>query len=121
MWVKFVLQSSTAYWLTEIGNFAYPQDLITAEIAHALLSSCLPSIFSLVMHFLRVYIPSFSAISHRSERMSAPAQFRLGHIDHPTESNNHKGAIQIELRKSVTGGSEEGLILNTKEKAHTIT
>lgn len=53
--------------------------------------------------------------------MSAPAQFRLGHIDHPIESNNHKGAIQIELRKTVTGGSEEGLIVDTKEKAHTIT
>ena len=56
-----------------------------------------------------------------SERMSAPAQFRLGHIDHPIVNNNHKGSIQIELRKSVTGGSEEGLILDIKEKVHTIT
>ena len=53
--------------------------------------------------------------------MSTPAQFRLEHVNNPIESKNHKGSIEIEIRKSVTGGSEEGLILGTREKAHTIT
>lgn len=52
--------------------------------------------------------------------MSIPARFRLGHVNNPIESKNHKDSVQIENRKSATGGSEEGLILGTKEKAHTI-
>ena len=121
MWVKVCCNLLTTYWLTEPGNFVYPQDLITAEIAHALLSCCLPSIFSLVRHLFRVYVPSSSATLSRSDRMSTPVQFRLGHVNNPIESKNHKGSIEIEIRKSVTGGSEEGLILNTREKVRTIT
>lgn len=94
---------------------------MTAEIAHALLSSCMPSIFSLAKHLLRVYVPSFSAATNRLDRTGTPARCCPAHVDTPIESNNYKGSSKLEISKSDIGDSEKGLTIGMNEKAHTVT
>ena len=81
----------------------------------------MPSIFSLTKHILQVYAPTFFATPNKSDRMGAPAAFRLGHVDNPIASSNHRGFMQLKTSKSDIGGSEEGLTLGIKGKAHTTT
>ena len=37
--------------------------------------------------------------------MGPPAELRLGNVDNPIASNNHKGFVQLETSKSDIGGS----------------
>ena len=49
-----------------------------------------------------------------------PAKSGLGHVDKPMASSNHKSFMQLNTNKSDIEGSEENLVLGTKEKAHMI-
>lgn len=49
-----------------------------------------------------------------------PAKSGLGNVDKPIASSNHKSFMQLNTNKSDIEGSEESLVLGTKEKAHMI-
>ena len=81
----------------------------------------MPSIYSLTKHILQVYAPTFFATPNKSDRMGAPEEFRLGHVNSPIASNKHRGFMQLKTSKSDIGGSEESSTLGIEGRPHTMT
>lgn len=92
--------------------------LVTSEMPVALLSSCLPSIFNLVKHGVRIFSPSMSNRMNASKPLNGPAGSHIGAIGNPIEERRKNGFVQLQSGKQNTGVSEERLFDNTDGTEH---
>ena len=89
------------------GNIANPELLVVCEISLALISSCLPSIFTLAKHVAREHFPSLAAKLTSSKGSSAANTVNIGFTSKPGHSRDVKNFAP--LHDSIVQGSEEGL------------
>ncbi len=75
----------------------------------ALISSCLPSIFNLVIHGIRDHLPNLFGTLRKSEPLGGPAGAHIGALGNPIEENRHTGFMQLESGRRGTTGSNERL------------
>ena len=113
-----LLPAGTFYSHSQSDNLAYPQILITIELSIALISSCMPSIFNLVRHGIRNYLPNLFGTLRRSEPLGGPAGAHIGAIGNPIEDKKHKGFMQLESGRSGAACSNERLFDGTDGAVH---
>ena len=102
----------------QIGFGVYPMILLTSEMSIALISSCMPAIFSLVKYGIRNHMPNLFGTPGNLEPLGRPAGAHIGILRNPVEENKHKGLIQLETAKGGTVDSIERLFDGSSGTVH---
>ena len=92
--------------------------MITVELSVALISSCLPSIFNLVKHGIRNYLPNWIATLRHSDPLQGPGGSHIGPLGNPIEENKHKGFVQLQSGRSDAESSNERLFDGGNRATH---
>lgn len=78
-----------------MGNLSYPQILVSSEVAVALTSGCIPSIFNLAKHGMRSHSSRLFDIMGSSKALSGPAGSHIGPIGQPIEDRQKNGFVEL--------------------------
>ena len=89
-----------------------------SELPIALISSCMPAIFTLLRYGIQSHMPNLFGTPRSLEPLGRPAGAHIGALRNPIDENKHKGFIQLENGRRDTAGSIERLFDGTSGTVH---